>query len=97
MVLNNAFYPYVADRDDPNRLLVLPRFNGGITSVFLKAKVIETPVADYRFCAFLPRSVASARLSGAANPIDHPNVKNFVFEQWRYDFYLKMGQILYSV
>jgi len=46
VVLNDAFLSVVADRDDPNRLLVRARFHNDIARVFPNAEVTETPHAE---------------------------------------------------
>jgi hypothetical protein len=96
VVLNKAFLSIVADRDDPNRLLVRSRFRDDITAVFPDAKVTETPDADYRFRAFLPRDVVSSALAATVGKIDYPNFKGSVLQQWRHDVYLKIWRILYD-
>ena len=94
--LNNAFLSIVADRNDPDRLLVRARFSNDIKAVFPEADVTETPDADYRFRAFLPRTFVSARLADAVNQIDYPNFKGSVHQNWRHDLYMKVWQIMFK-
>ncbi|MDD5276778.1 MAG: hypothetical protein PHR16_11950 [Methylovulum sp.] len=96
VVLNDAFLSIVAERDDPNRLLVRARFPNDIARVFPDAEVTETPHADYRFRTFLPREVVASHLADAVRRCDYPNFKSSVWEQWRHDLYLKIWRILYE-
>jgi hypothetical protein len=93
---NQAFLSVVADRDNPERLLVRSRFRDDIASVFPDAEVSETPNADYRFRAFLPRQVVSSRLADAVGQIDYPNFKGSVRKKWRHDLYMKVWRILFD-
>ena len=61
--LKDAFSSAVVDRDDPKRLLVRGRFPGDIERVLSKAEVIETPRADYRFRASVPRATVAEMLA----------------------------------
>ena len=94
--MNNAFLSIVADRNNPDRLLVRSRFRDDINAIFPGAAVMETPDADYRFRAFLPRSLVSSRLLDVVGNIDYPNFKDSVFEDWRHDLYFKIWRILYD-
>jgi hypothetical protein len=93
---NKAFLSIVADYDDPKRLLVRGRFPDDIKTVFPEAEVSETPEADYRFRAFLPRRIVAARLADVVNDIDYPNFKGSVGQHWRHELYMKVWRILFS-
>ena len=54
--LKDAFLSVVANRDDPNCLLVRGRFAGDIERTFPEADVVETPHADYRLRCHARRS-----------------------------------------
>ena len=62
--LNDAFLSVVAHRDDDAVLLVRGRRPGDIERVFPEAAVQETPAADYRFRAALPRRRVVEVLAG---------------------------------
>jgi hypothetical protein len=94
--MNNAFLSIVADRNDQDCLLVRARFAKDIKAVFPEAEVMETPDADYRFRALLPRTFVSARLAYAVNQIDYPNFKGSVLQNWRHDLYMKVWQIMFK-
>jgi len=93
---NQAFLSIVADRYDPDRLLVRGRFPDDIKAVFPDADIMETPDADYRFRAFLPRNTVAARLADIVSDIDYPNFKGSVKQHWRHDLYMKVWRILFS-
>jgi hypothetical protein len=86
--LNDAFLSVVAHRDDDGVLLVRGRRQGDIERVFPEAAVQETPAADYRFRAALPRRRVVDALAGAVAAIDYPNFKASVAERARHKAYL---------
>lgn len=73
--LTDALLSIVAHRDRPADLLVRARFDGDIEAVFPDAVVSETPAADYRFRATLPREVVARAIAERAAAIDYPNFK----------------------
>ena len=93
---NKAFLSIVADRNDPDRLLVRARFSDDINAVFPDANVQETPDADYRFRAFISRNVVAANLVDSIIQIDYPNFKGSVLQNWRHDLYMKVWPIMFS-
>ncbi len=76
--LNKAFLSIVQDRNNDERLLVRGRLEGDIESVFEFADVEETPDADYRFRAFVPKDVVALALYAAVLNIDYPNFKGSI-------------------
>ena len=86
--LRHAFLSVVVDRNDPNRLLVRGRFPGDIERVLPEAEVIETPRADYRFRASVPRALVAEMLARQALTMTTDNFKGSVKEDWRHDLYL---------
>lgn len=73
--LTDALLSIVAHRDRPGELLVRARFDGDIEAVFPGAAVIETPDADYRFRATVPRDVVAQAIAARVTAIDYPNFK----------------------
>ena len=73
--LTDALLSIVAHRDRPGHLLVRARFAGDIERIFPSAEVTETPDADYRFRATIPREAVAQALAAAAQAIDYPNFK----------------------
>lgn len=94
LFLNDAYLSIVADRDDATRLLVRARFKGDLERVFGRVAVQETPTADYRFRAFVPRAAVAERIAKAVDSIAAPNFKASVKEDWRHDVYLKVWSTL---
>jgi hypothetical protein len=85
LYMSDAFLSVVAHRHDKKKLLVRARFAGDIERVFGKDVIVmETPIADYRFRAVLPRNVVSAVLSRRLNEIAYDNFKNSVEDDWRH-------------
>jgi hypothetical protein len=92
--LNDAFLSIVAHRDDPDALLVRARRQGDIERTFPGAAVSETPAADYRYRATLPRQKVADALAATVAGIDYPNFKASVADPDRHDAYLECWGIL---
>lgn len=73
--LTDALLSIVAHRDRPGHLLVRARFAGDIERIFPSAEVTETPDADYRFRATIPRADVAKAVADAAMAINYPNFK----------------------
>jgi hypothetical protein len=87
--LNNAFLSAVAHRTQPDDLLVRGRVAGDIGRVFPGVIETETPSADYRYRATIPRKTVAAALAEQAASIDYDNFKNSVTEDDRHDAYFE--------
>jgi hypothetical protein len=92
--LNDAFLSIVAHRDDPDALLVRARCQGDIERAFPGSTVSETPAADDRLRATLPRQTVADALAAAVKAIAYPNFKASVAEPDRHDAYLECWGIL---
>lgn len=97
--LNDAFLSIVAHRDDPEWLLVRARVAGDIERTFPSAQVLETPEADYRYRASLPRSEVGRVLAERAAAIDYPNFKSSVApsDPARKEAYMKVWAVMYGL
>jgi hypothetical protein len=71
----DALLSIVAHREQPECLLVRARFTGDLERAFPGADVTETPDADYRFRATIPRADVGAFLLTAAMDIWYTNFK----------------------
>ena len=73
---SKSFLSVVSDKENPtgDRLLVRSRIMGDIEEVFPSADVMETPYADYRFRAWLPRSEVTQALSRYVEDLDYTTV-----------------------
>ena len=82
---SKSFLSVVSDKENPtgDRLLVRSRILGDIEEVFPGADVMETPNADYRFRAWLPRSRVTEALCQYIEKLDYTNFKNSVEDQNR--------------
>jgi hypothetical protein len=94
LFLNNAYLSVVADRDKPSHLLVRARFKGDLEAVFGEIAVQETPAADYRFRARIPRNAVADLLAAAVLGITATNFKASVKDGWRHDLYLRVWSLL---
>ena len=93
--MNDSFLSIVAHRQKKGMLLVRARFDGDIERAFWSdTKVVETPIADYRFRAVLPRNVVSAVLSRRLNEITYDNFKNSVNDDWRHSDLMSIWSIM---
>jgi hypothetical protein len=73
-----GFVSIVEDRNDSRNLLVRARLRGDIERLFPKVKVQETPTADYRFRASIPRELVADRLGRLPYETTYPNFKDAV-------------------
>jgi hypothetical protein len=68
----------VANRLNPEQLLVRARMAGDIERLFPTASVFEDLEADYRYRAFLPRKKVASVLAQQVQTIEYDNFKNSV-------------------
>lgn len=76
--LNDAFLSVVAHDQRPDHLHVRGRLPGDIERTFPGVPVTETPTADYRFRADIPRATVARVLADRIEGIDYPNYKNSI-------------------
>ncbi|TRZ89140.1 MAG: hypothetical protein D4R84_18280 [Rhodocyclaceae bacterium] len=94
--LPDSFVSVVADRNDDSRLLVRGRQPGDVEAFLApvtlptECSVSETPGADYRFRAFVPREVVARAVVAHAASIDYSNFKNTVREAARHSAYMRV-------
>ena len=95
---SKSFLSVVSDKENPtgDRLLVRSRIVGDIDEVFPSADVIETPNADYRFRAWLPRSRVAVALSQYVEELDYTNFKNSVEDQNRIRPLMRVWRTMYE-
>ncbi|MGE5441653.1 MAG: hypothetical protein ACM3Q0_01140 [Bacteroidota bacterium] len=92
--LNDAFLSIVADRNDPDNLLVRARFPADIERIFPDAEVIETPNADYRFRASLRRNQVSRIVGDKVLALAATNFKASVIDRWRHSVYFDVWKCM---
>lgn len=73
--LSDAFISIVEDQRSAKRLLVRARLPGDLERVFPGARVKETPDADYRYRASVPRARVAEVIADSILEIDYPNFK----------------------
>lgn len=95
---NDAFLSIVRHRDEPENMMVRARLEGDIEKVFPEAEVLETPDADYRFRAVIPRWLVATRMAAEVGDIDYTNFKNSVAKdapgRARHDVYLQIWSVM---
>jgi hypothetical protein len=91
---DKGFYSIVADRDDPDRLLVRSRIAGDIERVWPQAKVTEGEGTDYRFRISLPRRLVGHRLSETVKEIGYDNFKSAVKDHRRSKAYFRVWDVM---
>lgn len=92
---SNSFLSIVEHDQDPGLLHVRARFSGDIEAVFPSADVSETPQADYRFRASLPRERVEEAMARLTREIDYDNFKNSVEDADRRDHYIKVWEAMW--
>jgi len=95
VVLNDAFFSIVQNRDDKDQFVVRARFEGDIEKVF-DVDAIVSENSDYRFRAFLPKSVVKEMLNQEVDRIDYDNFKNSVDDDVRHDVYTGIWAVLFN-
>ncbi len=95
--LSDAFLSVVAHRHDPDMLLVRARVAGDIGRVFPGVIETETPTADYRYRATIPRKTVAAALAEQVAGIEYDNFKNSVTEHDRHDAYFETWGALHRL
>ena len=93
--LSDAFISVVEHRDDASRLMVRARLKGDIERALPGVEAEETPDADYRYRAVVPRTQFAARVAALAEEIDYPNFKSSVPDKARHDAYMKVWEVMY--
>ena len=78
---SSYFLSVVADRGNPDRLLVRARVAGHIEAVFPEAEVFTDAGADYFYRAFIDREEVAQKVSEEVQGIDYDNFKASVPEQ----------------
>ena len=78
VLLNNAFFSIVKNRNKKNELLVRARIKGDIEKVFPEANTFEDKNADYRYRAFIETSIVANKISNEIFKINYDNFKNSI-------------------
>ena len=78
VLLNNAFFSIVKNRNKKNELLVRARIKGDIEKVFPEANTFEDENADYRYRAFIETSIVADKISNEIFKINYDNFKNTI-------------------
>ena len=95
---SNSFVSVVADRDDTQspRLLVRARIEGDIDQLFPDAEVMETPLADYRYRAWIDRQAFSNAFTKQVEGLTYTNFKNSVKDKERLKPLMHVWQAMFD-
>jgi hypothetical protein len=86
--LNDAFLSVVADKNDPNKLMIRARRKEDLRNIVgEQAQILETVTADYRWRTFLTRERFKELISQRIDRIDYTNFKNSVTDDERHEMY----------
>lgn len=94
---SNAFLSVVADRDNPDRLLVRARVPGHIERVFPDAKVFTDSQADYLYRAFIQREVVVQAVAANISKIDYDNFKDSVNDPVLHNAYMNVWGVMEKI
>ena len=78
IILNNAFFSIVRNRNNQRELLVRARVKGDIEKIFPRASVFEDNYADYKYRSFIDREIVARTVSRELSKINYDNFKNSV-------------------
>ena len=81
LITAQGFYSVVADRDDPDRVLVRARTQSDLEALgrlIPNLVVLETPGGDYGWRAFVAREDWQRAAAELAAEVDYPNFKSAV-------------------
>jgi hypothetical protein len=97
LITSGGFVSIVEHRDHPDTLIVRGRFRGDV-SRFLGVPGIEreTPQADYRFRAEVPRSMVADALLRACSKVDYPNFKDSITAKFRKAIAMRVWSIFHA-
>jgi len=94
--LNDAFVSAVQHRHYPEALMVRARLEGDLEKLFPNRDVTETPSADYRFRAVVPKTEFAKVIAARIAAIDYTNFKNTVFDETRHHAYMGVWTVMHT-
>ena len=97
LALSNSFISVVADRENPDKLLVRSRFPDDITRLFPNAKLFSKPNYDYKYRSLIDRKEVAKVISNQLLNIDYDNFKDSVLDPIRHNAYLDIWQTMFSI
>jgi hypothetical protein len=98
IVTNESFLSIVQNRDNPDEFVVRARIDGDIEEFLGRDfTVLETSDSDYRFRAFVPKSVVKVKMMDQINSINYDNFKDSVKDFERKDWYTQIWTVMYRV
>lgn len=99
IMLNDAMFSIVEDKDDKTQLVVRARRKGDIEHVFLvdEREVNESDLSDYRYRIFVDRDRVEEVIAGEIRRIDYGNFKDSVKDKQLHDAYLQVWTAMWRL
>jgi hypothetical protein len=90
LLLTDAAFSVVQDRNDPGQVLVRSRDTAGLSRWFPGEAVVSLQNADYPHRVVITRERLAAFLAAAAEQITYPNFKDALTDTHCHDWYLQV-------
>lgn len=99
VAMNDSFVSIVADRNDPNGVVVRARVYQDLVAFCPEREtdIIESNDSDYRFRIFMPQKQAADIMFEKTALIDYDNFKDSVSEAWRKNAYMSIWTVMNKV
>lgn len=99
VMLNDAMFSIVEDRNDSTQLVVRARREGDIEKVFKvpQEDVFENDTSDYRFRIWVDRDRVEEVISDEVRRIDYTNFKDSVGDDELHDAYVKVWTAMFNM
>ena len=99
LFLNNSFLSIVANRENKSELLVRSRTKGDIERVFGNVTVAQSNNADYKYRAFIERSIVAEKLKELSLEINYDNFKSSIqfSDNERQNAYLNVWSVMQKI
>ncbi len=98
LCFNNAFVSAVADRNNPDRLVVRSRRREHLVNVFGRdADITESTDSDYKYRVFVERRVLADFVHRTLMSLDYDNFKNSVQDDDLHDLYADFWELHHEI
>jgi hypothetical protein len=96
-IFSESFLSIVADKFDPDVLVVRARVEGDIERYFPNAAVLESAGSDYRYRASIPRKDVIITVARMIFDIDYPNYKSSLSDHRRSPWYMTVWDSMWRM
>ena len=97
LFLSNGALSIVADRDNPQNLLVRARMAAHIEAVFPSAMVFQNAESDYQYRALIKRKTVSSAVAKQLEGLDYDNFKSSVHEPRYHHACMEVWRVMYRL